>query len=136
MKKLVKNKFIVLGVSISFLAALFLFASTQWSYCIETRMCGFNDVNFYYRPFYYASLSLLTFFIFFLFLPFRYFKHWLIWVFSWGLITSYLLVRHNLQPGGGMFEPPANRLIVILAIAFWIITILFCVVLWWRGRKS
>lgn len=135
MKTLLRNKFFILGSIILLFIGLFIFASAQWNYCIETRLCTYNAVDSYYRPFYYASLSLLTFFVFFLFLPFRYFKQWLIWIFSWGIILSYSLVKHNLQPGGSMFEPPANRLVVILAIIFWIITILFCLILWSKERK-
>jgi len=135
MKKLINNKFFIIGSIISLLGILFFFSSTQWNYCIETRLCGFNAIEYYYRPFYYASLSLMTFFIFFLFLSSRYFKQWLIWIFSWGFITCYILVTVNLQPGGGIFEPSADRLIVMQAVIFWIITLLFCIFLWWRGQR-
>ncbi len=138
MNKLIKNKFFILGTIISLLGLLFLFASTQWNYCIETRLCGSNAVQYYYRPFYYASLSLMTFFSFFLFLPFRYFKHWLIWVFSWGIVASFAVVYDNLHNLEGLFGPfPifAREIIIMLTVIFWIITILFCAVLWWRGRN-
>lgn len=100
--------------------------------------CNYDLMDKILDPIYYASLSLLTFFTFFLFLPVRYFKQWLIWIFSWGIIVAFAVVYNSLHSLEGLFGPfPifAREIIIMLTAAFWIITILFCVVLWWRGRN-
>lgn len=135
MKKLLHNKFIIPGTIMMLLVIVLIYSYMSWEYCIETRQCVNREVNNIYRPSYYASLSLLTFFTFFLFLPFRYFKNWLIWVFSWGIIFSIVLVRDNLN-GMGSFPIYDRETIILLTGFFWTITIFFCLFLWWWGRRK
>lgn len=134
MKTLLLNKFLVLGIFISSLLLVYVYSYLGWESCSVTPSCSADNVYGYYIPLYYSALSFLTFFIFFLFLPFRYFKKWVVWVLPIISLIYYMLVKNNLNPGGGMFEPPIHFLIYGLTIIFWIITILFCVFIWWQGR--
>ncbi len=99
--------------------------------------CSYALMDRVLDPIFYASLSLLTFFTFFLFLPYRYFRQWLFWVFSWGIVVAFLGVQANLdRPGSGPFPIFAREIIILQTVFFWIVTLVFCAVLWWRERRS
>ena len=138
MKQDYKSKLTIFIPTLLFLLGICVFTFHMWNMCIETGTCSSGVVHYYYRPLFYASVSLLTFFTLFLFLPFRYFKKWLIWIFSWGIIVSFIGVLSHLDsPSVGPASPFATREIIILqTIFFWILTLIFCAILWWRERKQ
>ncbi len=136
MKKLRDNKFITLGAIIALLIGTFVYSYVGWENCSLNNLCNSNTFYSFYVPLYYGTLMLLTFFTFFLFLPFHYFKKWILYIFPLGFLISCVAVQDNLRPGGGMFEPPIHFLIYGLTIIFWIITLIFCAVLWWKGRTK
>jgi len=135
MKKLLNRDRLYRGLPIFFLVIVFFWTSYYWENVCVGGGCSYELMDSVLDPLYYASLSLLTFFTFFLFLPFRYFKQWLIWVFSWGIVVSYILVQSNIQ-GSGPLPIFAREVIIILSGFFWLITLLFCAFLWWWGREK
>lgn len=88
-------------------------------------------------PLYYASLALLTFFTFFLFLPFHYFKKWLAWIFSWGIVVATAgVIAHLNRPGSGPLPIFVQHIIFLQTLFFWVLTLVLCVVVWFRGRRK
>ena len=136
MKEEFKSKLLTLFPISLFLLGVYIFSFYMWNMCIDTGTCPSGMVQNYYRPVYYASLSLFSFSLFFIFLPYRYFKKWLVWIFLWGFPLAFIGVLSHLDsPSGNLAFPFATREIIILqTIFFWILTLIFCAVLWWRER--
>jgi len=135
MKKLLNRNLLIRLYLILFIFIIFLLVGFYWQINCVDGGCSYYLMDKILDPLYYASLSLLTFFIFFLFLPFHYFKQWLNWIFSWGIIASFAIVYANLHGEGSPLPIFARETIIILTVIFWIITLLFCIFLWWRGRR-
>ena len=114
-----------------------IFIHYYWQTVCIGGGCSYALMDRVLDPVFYASISLLTFFTFFLFLPFWYFKKWLIWIFSWGIIIAFIGVQANLdRPGSGPFPIFTREIIILQTIFFWILTLIFCAILWWRERKQ
>lgn len=139
MNKLI-NRSTIFPLSLVLLTfGVYLTIELYWRVVCVGGGCSYDLMDKILDPIYYTSLSLLTFFTLFLFLPSSYFKQWLIWIFSWGIVASFAIVYNSLHSLEGLFGPfPifAREIIIMLTVIFWIITILFCAVLWWRGRRE
>lgn len=135
MKILLNRNLLIRLYLILFIFIIFSLVGFYWQINCVGGGCSYYLMDKILDPLYYASLSLLTFFIFFLFLPFHYLKQWLNWIFSWGIIVSFAIVYANLHGEGSTLPIFARETIIILTVIFWIITLLFCIFLWWRGRR-
>jgi hypothetical protein len=135
MKKLLNKHFLIHLLLTLLLFFVSVYVKYYWQNICIGGGCSYNLMDKILDPLYYASLSLLTFFTFFLFLPFDYFKQWLKWIFSWGIVVSFALVQATIVDGNGSIPLFAREVIIMLAVSFWGITLLFCGFLWWRRRR-
>lgn len=117
-------------------AAVFVFTDQYWSQICAVQGCDMQFRRGILTTWNQVSFYALIFLIPFLALPVRFFQKYCLYVVSWLLPVSGLLIASTKPIPGGFLSWDRQEVVNAWAVAWAIITIGFIIYHWYKGRKT
>ena len=122
----------------NFVALLLTLGTVGISYLMFSQKC-FGECEMWtisstIKPLFFGGIAISASLVLLLFFPSTIFKRWLRYIAGWYVPLSILLVLSTPRSGGGMLMPDQGIFAVQLMSILFVITAVYAVVQYWRGR--